>query len=370
MKRLAAFLCLLGPVGAAPAQDAAKPNKSPLLDRGVFQNVRKPLEHIFPFTFQGAALKVDRQAWARGVGEVVNGRPFRNPFKDSPPIVSLFYQIQGAAGPAGGSAGGGGNSWQITFQGQNLNGQLAVRGDAVRMSLEESNAPARSLQFNDDGQGAFTIQVMHPEQDVILLRQVRNSGFTVVALVDGRMIVGQGESFLAVFRKHRKDMESHVLPVLEHFGIRLMLSPSAPEVRRAVLALVTRTPETLAEAKQLLADLDSGKFRERERASRLLNDRYEVYKDVIQQRLESKDLTLEARTRLQQIAAKHPDSERVGQTVAALELMKDARYLVSLLEHARAEEVPGVIRHLEKTTGQKLGADPAAWREWAAKKGG
>jgi hypothetical protein len=162
-------------------------------------------------------------------------------------------------------------------------------------------------------------------------------------------------------------MESTVLPVLEQLGIRLLLSPQAPPVRQAVLAQVLRTPENLVEAKQLLAELDSEKFAVRERASRLLSKGFEVYKDLIRERLQDPATSLETRNRLQKVVSAHADAERVGQVVAAFDLTRDARYLVSLLDHVDAAESPRLIRHLEQVTGQKLGPDPAAWKEWAKK---
>ena len=51
-------------------------------------------------------------------------------------------------------------------------------------------------------------------------------------------------------------METHILPALASLGISPILAPNTPRVRQATLALLLRTSETLAEGKQLLADLD------------------------------------------------------------------------------------------------------------------
>jgi hypothetical protein len=224
------------------------------------------------------------------------------------------------------------------------------------------------LEFSDDGRGGFRIQLTHPDGDLILLHQPRNRSFTAVALVAGQLFAGHGKSFLTFFRQHQQQTTTHVLPALAEFGIYPILSPHTPKVRKAVLAALLRKPEALAEGKRLLADLDSEQFAARENASQLLSERFEIYKDLIQDKLQDKSISLEVQTRLQSILAKHPDSHRVGQTVAALNLMDDAGYLVQLLDHASAEETSMVVSHLEKTTGENLGSDPAAWKEWAKKK--
>ena len=56
------------------------------------------------------------------------------------------------------------------------------------------------------------------------------------------------------------------------------------------------------------------------------------------------------------------------QTIAAFDLVNDPQYVVSFLEDADPKEFVKIVRHLEQISGQKLGTDPAAWKEWAASK--
>src|SRR5262249_45727768 len=113
--------------------------------------------------------------------------------------------------------------------------------------------------------------------------------------------------------------------------------------------------------------LDSSEFAAREKASETIGNRFEIYQDMIVAKLQEKTIPLEVRTRLQAIVNGHSDQQRIAQTVSALSLLEDAPYLVSLLDHATPESTPKLTEHLEKITGQKLGADAAAWKEWAAK---
>jgi hypothetical protein len=369
MKHVVAVLCVVGPGALLGfAQEASQPSKSPLLGEGYLQQVRTPLEHIFRFTFEGSNLKIDRQSWEtapKGASKV-DLKMAR--LGQAHPVEAIFRQIQTAAKGGGSSTVSIGiRERDMSFLGANLAGRLHVRDDTLRLVLEESQSPRRTLDFSEDGDGGFRIQVTHPDGDLILLRQTRKGNFAAIALVGGQMFAGQDSSFLSFFQQHRRAMDTHILPVLQQFGIEPILSPHAPKVRKAVLALLSRTPETLEEGKKLLADLDSAKFVIREKASRLLNDRFEIYRDLMQEKLKDKSISLEVKTRLNKILAEHTDARWVSQVVAALNLTQDAGYLVSLLDHVTPEEAPRLLGHLEKTTGQKLGSDPVAWKAWAKK---
>jgi hypothetical protein len=152
--------------------------------------------------------------------------------------------------------------------------------------------------------------------------------------------------------------------VLQSLAIRLIPSPATPEMKKAVLALLARTPQTLDEGKKLLADLDSEKFPVRDKASKALNERFEIYKDLIEEKLKNSSISQEAASRLHKIMSAHPDAQKVSQTIAALDLMRDPVYLIGLLDEAAPAERSKVVSQLESVTGQRLGEDAAAWKRW------
>jgi len=369
------MVVVLGLVTACPmlgfAQETPKPSppsKSPLVGDGPLQQVRRPLEQIFQFTIDGGVLKVDRKSWGTAAKETTEKDVrFRRPREAESPIEAIFNKIQSASGANSSGMSMGGRNREISFTGNKMNGNLHIRGDLLRLNLEEAQGPQRTLEFSDDNQGGFRIQVSQPDGDLILMTQGRKGAFTVVALLGDRTLSGKGESFVTYYRQHRQDMEQHILPALEALGISPVLAPNTPRVRQAALALLLRTPETLAEGKKLLADLDDDKMVVREKASRLLNERFEVHKDLIQEKLRDKSISLEAQKRLQEIVDHQGDSARANQVVTALNLTQDPGYLVTLLDHVSAEQAPRLISQLEKLTGQKHGSDPAAWKEWARK---
>jgi hypothetical protein len=243
-----------------------------------------------------------------------------------------------------------------------------VNGEAVHLMFEEKQAPQRLLMFHADGDSDFRIQYIHPDGDLILLKQ-NSGGFSIVAILAGKVITEQGDSFLAVYRQHREELRDVILPILAQIGINPILSPDSSEVRNAVLALAVRTPEARAEGVQLILDLDNNSFDQRERASHLLERKYELYRDLINDKLQEATISSEAKARLERIAAAHPESQRINCALSALKLLDDPQYLVSLLDDTDPKEAQVLTQKLEKLTGQQLGSDPAAWKDWAKKNG-
>lgn len=353
-------LCLsAGSLAGQPKQ----PAKSPLMADGFLQQVRGPLERILQFRLEGDNLKIDRKSWEAAAKDAPPDR-----FGQLTPLAVLFRQIRHAAGAYSSSESAArGGEHQITFIGNNLSGQLHTRGQVVHLRLEEAQGPQRSLEFRDDGQGGLRVLLIHADGDLILLNQARKGGFTATVVTAGQVFVKQEASFLAFLRKHHRDLDAHFLPVLDALGIQPILSPNAPRVRKAVLAQITRTPEMLAEGKALFADLESDKFKVRDRASKLLNERFDIYKDLIQEKLKDKSLALEPQRRLSKIVDDHADWHRIDEVIAALDLGRNAGYLISLFDHIPPERLARLVDRLQTVTGQALGSDPAAWREWAKK---
>ena len=348
------------PAWGQPAIPAEK--RSVLLAEGALQQVRTQLHQLTPFTFRGAALHLDRDQW-RAVTD-----PLRPAAVALSPAESIFRQLQNSAGLMSSSTMGGvGRDRTLSFTGRNLNGRLEMRGDIIRFAVEEVAEPFRSLEVMDDALGGLRLQLLHPDGDMILLNQSRKGTITGIVVKDGKVFTGQASSFLGFLRQHREEIEANVLPVLRHFGLQPVIAMDSPAVRAAVLARLLRTPASVEEGKKLIASLDSSKFEERESATKRLTAEFESYKDLIEEQLSNKATSLEVANRLQKIVAAHRGTAQVTQTVAALELTNDPVFLVSLLDHVSAADRIRVMEHLEKTTGQKLGTEPTAWKAWAKK---
>ena len=134
-------------------------------------------------------------------------------------------------------------------------------------------------------------------------------------------------------------------------------------MRNSVLTAILRSPETNRDGERLIAELESDNYQHREKAANTLAERFELYQDAIRRALADKPKSYEVQLRLEQIVAQHSDST-AADTVAALDLLHDANFIVALFDAANPEEVPKIAVHLEKITGQSLGNDAAAWKQW------
>jgi hypothetical protein len=364
MKCAFSFLAVVGFVAASAGQETKSAGQSPLLQQGLLNKLRPQLEQIFVFAFDGPKLKLDRKGWGDAPK---NGKPVLNINSVAgSPIETIFSYIRTQAGPLQHSSMSVSNRQrEISFAGGAMNGRLRVQGELIRLELEETAAPHRSLELTDDGQGATRL-LLSGEGDLILVQQTRAGACTVAAAGGGKSFIAQGDSFLALYKQHRQAVDAQVLPALHGLAVALIPSSATPQMKNAVLALLTRTPESLEEGKKLMRDLDSEKFQTRDKASKLLNERFEVYKDLIQEKLKDSTLSQETASRLAKIMAAHPDAQKVSQTIAALDLLRDPAYLVGILEEAAPEQRAKVAAQLEAVTGQRLGSEVAAWKRWLA----
>ncbi len=366
MKHLVAMI-VWGMVASVTALAQQKSAQPPLAQNGVLNKAQPQFEQIFQFAFDGAKIKLDRSSW--GEAPKTPAKPAIGVVANAPPIELFFNQIRTNSGQITSSGGSYSTRYRdMHFGGANLSGRIRTSGDFVRMELEEMNAPHRTLEWTDDGQGALKMMLSQPDGDLLLLQQSKQGTFTMTGVIGGKPFAAQGATFLTMYKQHRQSMDTQVLPVLQSLSIRLIPSPATPEMKKAVLALLTRTPELLAEGKKLLGDLDNEKFPVRDKASKLLNERFEIYKDLIGERLKESGISQEAASRLNKIMAAHPDAQKVSQTIAALDLLRDPVYLVGILAEAGPADRAKVAAQLKIVTGQRLGADPEAWKRWLDEK--
>jgi hypothetical protein len=334
-----------------------------LLQEGVLTRIKGPLEQIFQFSLDGVKLKLDRKAWSESPKNAVKGPVVFA--SNASPIENIFRQIQAVAGAGGSSTTMSNRYREMRFFGNALVGRVLTRDSVVHFGLEETGAPHRTLEFHDDGQGAFRLLLSGPADD-ILIKQAKDGAFTVAAVVSGKTLAAQAPSFLALYKQHHETLDRDILPVLDGLSIRLFTPPSSAELRSAVRALLLRSPATLEEGKKLLADLDNDRFAVREKATVNLDERYQIYKDLIAAKLKEPGLTIETERRLQKIVAAHPDAQKTSQVIDALGLLSDSKFLVGLLEESPVAERPAIAARLEEVSGQRHGSDVAAWKEWLA----
>jgi RNA polymerase sigma factor (sigma-70 family) len=331
--------------GDDPPRPPVKEGKSPLLADGYFQELKEPLQKMFGMKLDGGQLKIH---W----------RSKREP------VEAHFLDLRAATGSSREISHTGNRTHFVRDFAGKCEGTLIQRGKPVHLRVQESAEPGRTIELSDDGTGGFWLQISHPDGDYIMLKQTSRGAISALSAVAGNTFAGQGESFTAFYKQHRQAMDRDFLPVLDRFGIAPFLSPMEARVRKAVLAQLVRSPETVAQAEKLIVQLDHDEFAVRTQADRSLHDRYALYEEVIQKKLNDAAVSAEVRQALLRLVNRNGDFARVRQTIELLDLTRDAAYVVDLVELASKEERPKVFAHLARVTGQNHGDNVAAWREW------
>jgi hypothetical protein len=408
MARIFAGVCLILLAGlAAPAAEPvpADLSKSLLRDGGELEKVRESMERVFQFTIDEGKLKIDREAWeqaAKGMPDPDDGfgimrqtmqQQMQNDPKaaaemakamamnqamhqmiagmsgPTPPIMALFEGIRAECGTMGGGHGSSGTGddarWNSSFSSDRLSGEIDASKAAEKLTLHEAQAPRRTLEFRTFNQNAFWIDLSNHQGEMISLRQEANGRFTMIALGHNAVFADQCETFTAFFKKHHDWMQAELLPALAKLGLRPLLPPDAPAVRKAVIAAILRSADNAPDGKQLVADLASTDGIAADRASKELANRYELYKSAIAQKLKEAGLSEALKSKLQAIVDQQTDSRPASNTLAALDLVHDPVYVVSLLDDVDSRELPIIAEQLSKLTGKDLGADREAWQSWA-----
>ena len=398
MKTILAIFCcaaIASVVSLADEPGAADAMISPLVSDGALQTVREPLARIFQFKIDDSQVKIDREAWEREAKKlpqqlpnaVVNAVPMPPNMQGVPPamanrlaqqrmammgfmapessIESLFQQIQEASGSSGRGRGGSGRDMRSDFHGGAISGRLLIKDEVVRLSFEEAKSPQRTLELNVEDGECFRLELFAPAGDMIILHQAKGRQFAVVAIIDGQLFAAKEASIGEFLKRHRQKMVNDIFPLLAKLGVWPYLSPESPEIRKAVLSSLARTAEADKNFDRLIADLDSDRLTVRDKATLALARRFDECSDLIEKKLNDPLTSPEAAGRLKMVLAEHEDLQNIRQTIDLLGLREDAKYVVSLLNDASPEENAKLIAHLERITGEKLGADPAAWKEWA-----
>jgi hypothetical protein len=265
-----------------------------------------------------------------------------------------------------GSSGTGDDArWDASFSGDRLTGEIDASKALEKLTLHETGGPRRTLEFRTFNQNAFWIDLSNRQGELISIRQGADGRCTIIAIGRTAVFADQRESFAALFKEHRDWMQTELLPTFAKFGFRPILPADAPSVRKAVIAAFLRSPDNAADGRQLVVDLASSDDKTVARASKVLANRYELYKSAIDDKLKDADIPDGVKSKLQAVVDQQMDLRPAKNTLTALDLMRDPVYVVSLFDDLDSRELSIVAEQLGKLTGKDLGTDRDAWKAWA-----
>jgi hypothetical protein len=113
-----------------------------------------------------------------------------------------------------------------------------------------------------------------------------------------------------------------------------------------------------------LDELEASDYPTRQEATKRLLDNYVRWRPVILKEMKERQLSREAKSRLESVITANTDVNQSGQLMDALGLLKDPAYLVEILGRTKDDGRKVVLDQLRKVTKQDIGDDVKAWRAW------
>jgi type II secretion system protein G len=371
---------------ARPAAAEEKDGSAPAAEKGRLAELAPVIRRLIPLTVEKGALRLDREAWNRPpegkaaedlkaefeAALVKQGLPKEwaarqaAEMSEAPDAERIFNLLQLASKSHGSSRSSGNNERSMQFSGGGLAAKLSIRGNAVQIELSEEKGPRRSVDVEDDGEGAFRMVAAGGDGAFLaVVHQARGGRFSVAFVEGEQPFAAAAPTFPAFYREHRGVVEQRILPLLALLGVGAPLTPENPLVREAVLSGLRPVGDgEREEAERRIRALDDADHAKREEATQFLIKNGGRHRAMLEEALKRPAVSPEASARLTRILAENVTRRRAVDLAEALKLAEDPAFLVRLLAEAKEEDRPGVAAALEKATGQKLGTDAEAWTKW------
>ncbi|MCA9148873.1 MAG: hypothetical protein KDA92_06235 [Planctomycetales bacterium] len=278
----------------------------------------------------------------------------------------MYHATQRSNHSMGMTQGLNGSQGVASFEVDRLRMRVEVTATAFTMTLHERLAPYRSVEISSNQDGRFRITVLG--EQVTALIQQPNGNVRVLESYDDKVLTASANSCVDLYAEHT-DFFEHLLQEFAAIGIGKPPTRFEPPIAdRVVRLLEIAEIDVEANFARLTADLDSLDYTKREAASQELTRDVEAYAPRLEQLFEDDAASLELRSRAQRILEGYAKQQRgPDELVQELKLVDDPIYLANLLGKRPPEDFPRIASRLEKLTGQSLGNDPAAWRDWLSK---
>jgi hypothetical protein len=251
------------------------------------------------------------------------------------------------------------------FEGEKIS--YSARATKLFERMRFAEAKSRRALYYAVEEDSFRLELTDGDDNLIILQQ-RPESFSVLAIRGNQPVCKSGESFTAFARKHREWFEGEILPALARVGVRPVLPSDALPVRETALQVLENSSDVDPDPEELLRELESDDRETRQKAHGALVSFYEQCEELIDERLQSNDLSPELQAALDKVIVAQRPSKLPRQTIVAFELLNDPEFLVSLFDVAIERDIPNISRQLEKITGQQLGANPEKWKAFVRKR--
>jgi hypothetical protein len=391
--------------GLVPGQDAPtkeqkptpngqnpEPKKELMLTEGPLQNLSGSISKVLKLKWKGGRLDLDDEHWekarkgktreefaeeiarklmARGIPKEFARKQAERRAEGSG-LDLVFGQLRKDIGAHGAYERVAAGRKRRSFSGQSLSaGYLLVGFDRTITFIEELS-PERVMIVKDRVDGMLSVSVIEPTGKSVLILRQDSQGRANVLHIDGQTVRRlEGETFLDIYRENRSYVDQTLLPILKEVGVLPPMGLDDPALARNAISRLRhlRDDDLEKKANELIRQLDSPEYIERESAHKEIAGNYLRYRDQVQAALKSPKTSREARMRLEKVVSDHPTQDNHGAILSGMKLLEEPAYLVSLLKIAEDDEDrAAVVARLKKLTGEDFGSDVDKWRGWLKQK--
>ena len=248
------------------------------------------------------------------------------------------------------------------FNDREIQGELKVDDESIKLSLREKNEPGREITISDDGRGKFSLGYYGAGFE-LNIQQYGSGKIDIKRKIDGKSDEFSASNYSELQEKHLVFVKNWMIPTLEHSGFVMPLAKSDIVVKKAVLAKLTSIDQrSLEQFDSLMDELASDDFRIREQATGMIEQNLDRWLDLIKQALLSDELSPEVYHRLNFIVSNSSKNDPVEELILAENLLNSPEYLIELFGLASPQESEAINNQLQRLTGKKF-TKPEEWKK-------
>jgi hypothetical protein len=388
MKRgttMAAMMVLALSIGTAAGEDANADANDSKLD--VFKKHADPIGRLIKLGWRGKYLQLDRDHWggaediakrikrqeemvkklmARGLPEKF-ARKQAEQRMNRAPVEEAFAKLRQAAGSFRSGMSGRGGILLKQFSGNDLTGQMTQGNGELVIRVTELLGDGRSIVVSDSSSGEFGLNLIDPSGETVLVLHQGEKGKVKLVHVDGETMKHlRADSFLKLYAENTEFCHKRLFPAIRATGVKLPLGPYDEQIISAVVSRLRGHIDD-AERKRIhkaLDELEASDYPTRQDATKRLLDNYARWRPVILKEMNKRQLSREAKSRLEGVMKANTDVNQSGQLMDALGLLSNPEYLVEILDRTKDDGRDAVVKQLRKVTEQDISDDVDAWKAW------
>ena len=312
------------------------------------------------------------------------GVEYSQDVRDYQPLINVLRR-ELSGGSSSSSRGGGGwltkisgpsGLFAIVYGNRTFSGTEAMpeSDGGLALVFQQNREPFNELSMSAGPDNkTLKLQLIRPADDLLFCFEQTETGSVNCKLLNGSQILSiQAPNYESLVREHWGVINSTVSPILRECGVAPPLNRYTKPVWTQFLVALRPIDGVLQrEFNEILIQLDSIKFADREKATFQLTEQFDKWQAMIAKAVSDSNHSVECRSRLGKILDKlaTPLQQQAKNVLDTLELSEDASYLIWLAGRLQGDpdwkaDQALVFEQLDKVTGKAFGDDLGEWKKY------